>query len=71
MAREEYGRDPAKLEFSVLLMGAGDGPSADVIKRYAEAGVSRLVVAAAAAAHGDGVRAVQGVAPIVERAARV
>jgi len=50
MAREEYGRDPEKLEFSILLMGTGDGPSADVMKRYAEAGVSRRVVAAAAAA---------------------
>jgi probable F420-dependent oxidoreductase len=70
MTREEYGRDPEKLEFSVLLMGAGDGPSADVMKRYAEAGVSRLVVAAASA-HSDGVKAVQAVTPILERAARV
>src|SRR6202011_6168958 len=30
MAREEYGRDPEKLEFSVLLMGNSDGPSADM-----------------------------------------
>ncbi len=71
MAREEYGRDPEKLEFSVLLMGAGDGPSADMMKQYAEAGVSRLVVAAAAAASSDGVKAVQGVAQVVERAAKV
>jgi hypothetical protein len=71
MAREEYGRDPEKLEFSVLLMGGGDGPSAEVMKRYAGAGVSRLVVAAAASAHSDGVKAVQGVASMVERAARV
>jgi probable F420-dependent oxidoreductase len=70
MAREEYGRDPEKLEFSVLLMGAGDGPSTDTMKRYADAGVKRLVVAAAAAAHSDGVKAVQGVAPLVERAAK-
>jgi probable F420-dependent oxidoreductase len=69
MAREEYGRNPEKLEFSVLLMGAGEGPSTDVMKRYAEAGVSRLVVAAAASAHSDGVKAVQAVAPIVERSA--
>jgi probable F420-dependent oxidoreductase len=71
LAREEYGRDADKLEFSVLLMGAGDGPSSDQMKQYAEAGVSRLVVAAAAAASSDGVKAVQGVAHIVERAAKV
>jgi len=41
------------------------------MKRYADAGVTRLVVAAAAAAHSDGVKAVQGVAAVVERAAKV
>ncbi|MBV8771422.1 MAG: LLM class F420-dependent oxidoreductase [Deltaproteobacteria bacterium] len=71
MAKEEYGRDPKQLEFSVLLMGSGEGPSADVMKRYAEAGVSRLVVAAAGSAHSDGVRAVQAAAPMVERASRL
>jgi probable F420-dependent oxidoreductase len=70
MARDEYDRNPDKLEFSVLLMGAGDGPSTDAMKRYAEAGVTRLIVAAASSAHSDGVKAVQGVAPIVERAAK-
>jgi len=54
----------------VLLMG-GDGPSADVIKQYAEAGVSRLVVAAAGAVAGDGVKAVRDLAPIAERGARI
>jgi hypothetical protein len=51
-------------------MGAGDGPSTEVMKRYAEAGVTRLIVAAASSSHSDGVKAVQGVAPIVERAAK-
>lgn len=69
MARE-FGRDGDKLEFSVLLMG-GDGPSADVIKQYAEAGVSRLVVAASAAVTGDGVKAVRDLAPIAERGAKI
>src|SRR5713101_4971992 len=59
MARE-YGRDPAKLEFSVLLMG-GAPPAADAMKQYAEAGVSRLVFAAAGSASGDGVKAVREV----------
>jgi probable F420-dependent oxidoreductase len=66
----EYGRDPSKLEFSVLLMG-GNLPTADVMKQYGEAGVSRLVVAAAASASGDGVRAVRDVAPVVESATKL
>jgi len=69
MARE-FGRDADKLEFSVLLM-SGKPPSADVMKQYAEAGVSRLVIAAAAAVTGDGVKAVQGLASLVERAAKI
>jgi probable F420-dependent oxidoreductase len=70
MAREEYGRDPDNLEFSVLLMG-GDGPSTELMKRYEETGVSRLVVAVAAAAHGDGIKAVQAVGAVAERATHV
>jgi hypothetical protein len=46
MAKEEYGRDPAKLEFRVLLMG-GAAPNADTLKRYRDAGITRVVVAAA------------------------
>ena len=65
----EYGRDPEKLEFSVLLMG-GDGPSADQMKQYLEAGVSRVIVTASAVAE-DGVKVVRGLAQIVERAAKV
>jgi hypothetical protein len=41
------------------------------MKQYRDAGVSRLVVLAAAAASGDGVKAVREVAPIVERAAKL
>jgi probable F420-dependent oxidoreductase len=65
----EYGRDPEKIEFSVLLMG-GDGPTGDQMKQYAEAGVSRLVVAASAVAE-DGVKVVQGLAQLPERARKV
>jgi hypothetical protein len=68
MARE-FGRDPNKLEFSVLLMG-GDAPTADVMKQYKEAGVSRLVVAASAVSD-DGVKVVRGLGSIVERAAKL
>ncbi|HLI78925.1 MAG TPA: TIGR03619 family F420-dependent LLM class oxidoreductase, partial [Candidatus Binataceae bacterium] len=68
MARD-FGRDPNKLEFSVLLTG-GDGPSAEVMKQYEEAGVSRLVVGASAVSE-DGVKVVRGIGSIVERAAKL
>ena len=66
---KEFGRDPAKLEFSVLLMG-GDGPTADVMKQYEEAGVSRLVIGASAVSE-DSVKVVRGLGSIVERAAKL
>lgn len=65
----EFGRDPNKLEFSVLLMG-GDGSAPDVMRQYEEAGVSRLIVAASAVSD-DGVKIVRGLAPLVERAAKL
>ena len=68
---KEYGRDPDRLEFSVLLMGGGDGPSVDAMTQHRDAGVSRLVVLAAAAASGDGVAAVRQLAPIAERATKL
>ncbi len=43
-----FGRDPEKLEFSVLLMGGADMLIADMMKQYQGAGVSHLVVAASA-----------------------
>ncbi len=70
MAREDYGRDPERLEFSVLMMG-GQKPTKELMKRYAEAGVTRLIVAAAASAHGDGIKAVEEAAAVVEQAAHV
>ncbi len=68
---KEAGRDPEKLEFSVLMMAQGDGPSVDTMKQYQEAGVSRMIVLAWAAASSSGVEAVKGLAPIVERAQRM
>jgi probable F420-dependent oxidoreductase len=65
---KEFGRDPEKLEFSVLLMG-GEPPSADAMKQYAEAGVTRLVLAASAVSE-DGVKVVRGLGSVVERAAK-
>lgn len=66
----QAGRDPDRLEFSTLLMAQGDGPTVDTMQAYAEAGLSRLVVLAWAAASGSGVEAVKSLAPVVERAQR-
>jgi probable F420-dependent oxidoreductase len=66
---QEFGRDSSKLEFSVLLMG-GEPPAADVMKQYAEAGVTRLVLAASAVSE-DGVKVVRGLGPVVERGAKI
>jgi probable F420-dependent oxidoreductase len=68
---KEAGRNPESLEFSVFLLAQDGGPDVDTIKRYQEAGVSRLVVLAWAAASGSGIEAVKSFAPIVERAQRV
>ena len=65
---KEFGRDPSKLEFSVLLGAEGPGP--DVMKQYAEAGVSRLVLAASAVSE-DGVKVVRGLGSVVETAAKL
>ena len=67
----EAGRDPDSLEFSTLLMAQGDGPTLDTMKAYEDAGLSRLVVLAWAAATGSGVEAVKSLAPVVERAQHV
>lgn len=68
---KEAGRDPEKIEFSVLMMAQGDGPALDVMKQYQEAGVSRMIVLAWSAVSGSGVEAVKGLSSIVERAQRL
>ena len=71
MARE-MGRDPARMEFSVMLgIGARQIPSADELRRYAAAGVSRVIVLAAEIATRDGVETVKQYAPLVERAGAI
>jgi probable F420-dependent oxidoreductase len=70
MAKEEYGRDPERLEFSVLLMG-GTAPSADLLKQYRDAGITRVVVAAAGSAAGDGIKAVRELEVVVKTAAQL
>jgi probable F420-dependent oxidoreductase len=63
----EFGRDAEKLEFSVLLMG-GAPPTVDTLRQYAETGISRVVVAAAGSAAGDGVKAVRELEGVVKAA---
>jgi len=71
MAREN-GRDPERMEFSVMLgIGVQQTPSPEALKRYAAAGVSRVIILAAEIAARDGVEVVKELAPLVERAARV
>ncbi|MGH8012538.1 MAG: LLM class F420-dependent oxidoreductase [Candidatus Binataceae bacterium] len=67
MAREQ-GRDPNALEFSVLLQTP---PALDVMKRYEEAGITRIVVGAGRTAHGDGVEAIKEAATVIERAQKL
>src|SRR5262245_11339227 len=68
---KDAGRDPEKIEFSVLMMAQGEGPTIDTMKQYQEAGVSRMIVLAWASVSGGGVEAVKSLAPIVERAQKV
>jgi alkanesulfonate monooxygenase SsuD/methylene tetrahydromethanopterin reductase-like flavin-dependent oxidoreductase (luciferase family) len=71
MAREN-GRDPARMEFSVMLgIGVQQTPSADVLERYAAAGVSRVIMLAGEIAARDGVEVVRELAPMVERGAQI
>ena len=71
MAREN-GRDHARMEFSVMLgIGAQQTPSADVLERYAAAGVCRVIMLAGEIAARDGVAVVRELAPMVERGAQI
>ena len=71
MARE-HGRDPARMEFSVMLgIGAQQTPSTGALKLYAAAGISRVIMLAAEIATRDGVEVVGELAPLVERGAQV
>jgi probable F420-dependent oxidoreductase len=71
MARE-FGRDPDKLQFSVLQMAANiAGPTAETLAQYRDAGVTRVVVLPGASADSDGVKLVRELAPLVTRAAQL
>jgi probable F420-dependent oxidoreductase len=71
MAREG-GRDPGRMEFSVMLgIGVQQTPSAEALRHYADAGVSRVIILAGEMAARDGVEVIEELAPLVERSARI
>lgn len=55
----------------MLGLGAQQAPSTDTLKRYAAAGVSRVMMLAGETAARDGVEVVKELAPLVERAREV
>ena len=68
---QEAGRNPDDLEFSVILLAQNGGPDIDTMKRYQEAGVTRLIVIAQGSEAGSGVEAVKRLTPVVEQARRI
>jgi hypothetical protein len=48
-----------------------EGPSAEALAQYRDAGVTRIVVLPAASADSDGVKLVRELAPLVTRAAKL
>ena len=71
MAREN-GRDPERIDFSVMLGIPGQqAPAVDALRRYAEAGVSRVIMLAAEVAARDGVQVIREMAPLVDRVSNV
>ncbi len=68
----ERGRDPGSIQISPLVDPGEYGPSPDEVKRYREAGASRLIFLSqkmiAESADGKALEAVRRLAPAVERA---
>jgi probable F420-dependent oxidoreductase len=68
----ERGRDPGSILISPLIDPGEHGPSADDVKRYREAGASRLILLSqkmiAETADGKGLEAIRRYAPAVDRA---
>jgi len=72
----EAGRNPDTLQVTTIVdPGKGEGPSVDDLKRYRDAGASRVVVFSQQmgtdAADGKALELVQRFAPVVERAQKV
>lgn len=71
----EAGRDPDALQITAIVEPHNGGPSVDDLKRYRDAGASRIVVFSqqmgVEAAEGKGLELVERFAPVVERAQHV
>jgi probable F420-dependent oxidoreductase len=70
-----HGRNLASLQISPLVDPLENGPSADELKAYREAGAQRLILLSqqtvAATADGKALELIRRFAPVVERAARI
>jgi alkanesulfonate monooxygenase SsuD/methylene tetrahydromethanopterin reductase-like flavin-dependent oxidoreductase (luciferase family) len=71
----EYGRNPDSLHITAFVDPGENGPSADDLQRYAEAGANRVVLfsqkMAIAVADGAALDLINRFQPVVERAQRV
>ncbi|HKA56813.1 MAG TPA: LLM class F420-dependent oxidoreductase, partial [Candidatus Binatia bacterium] len=71
----DAGRDPDSLQVTIIVDPRGNGPSADDLKRYRDAGAGRVVVFSqqmgTEAADGKALELVKRLAPVVERAQHV
>ena len=68
---EVAGRDPASIEFSVLVTPTASWPSEQAMRKYQEAGMRRIILRVLASAEGDGAGAIRALAPFVEMAEEV
>ena len=60
------GRDPASIEFSVLVTPKDGWPNAQVMRQYKEAGMRRIILRVLTSAEGDGAGAIRALAEFVE-----
>ncbi|MBI3303147.1 MAG: LLM class F420-dependent oxidoreductase [Deltaproteobacteria bacterium] len=72
---KEAGRNPDALQVTAIVDARNDGPSVDELKRYRDAGASRVIVFSqrlgTEAADGKALEIVKRLAPVVERAQKV
>lgn len=72
---QEAGRNPDTMQITAIVEPKNGGPSVDELKRYQEAGASRVIVFSqqmgTEAADGKGMELVKQLAPVVERAQKV
>jgi probable F420-dependent oxidoreductase len=72
---QEAGRDPDAIQVTVIVEPRDGGPSEDLMKRYREAGASRIVIFSqemgTEMSDGKALEWVKQVAPVVERARKV